>query len=64
MGRSVGLNSSFDDCLAKGHAADKIQKASEYSINIGIEGTPTFYVNGEKTKKSITLADVEKLLDE
>ncbi|MCK4967588.1 MAG: DsbA family protein, partial [Candidatus Aenigmarchaeota archaeon] len=63
FGRVVGLGNNFDTCLAKGHAADKIQKASEYSINIGIEGTPTFYINGVKTKKSIKLVDVEKLID-
>jgi protein-disulfide isomerase len=46
---SLGLDSElFNGCLDSGHYADEVQKDFQYADNIGVTGTPTFFINGEK----------------
>ena len=38
--------SSFEACLDSGKFDDFIQKDMDFSLNLGIRSTPTFFVNG------------------
>jgi len=45
--KTIGLNSSeFDKCLDSGASADKVQKALGEAQELGLTGTPSFFING------------------
>ena len=43
----LGLDSAaFEDCLAGEKYKDVIQKDLDFAINLGVNSTPTFFING------------------
>jgi protein-disulfide isomerase len=60
----LGLNvDTFTSCLSSGsHDAD-IKKDMDFSINLGIQSTPTFFVNGLALVGAQPLANFEQLID-
>ena len=47
--KDIGIDSAkFNDCLDSGKMYDEVQKDYEYAISIGVGGSPTFFINGEK----------------
>ena len=46
---SLGLDSAqFSQCLDSGKYASKVASDFSYGVSIGVNSTPTFYINGEK----------------
>lgn len=37
---------SFEDCLNTGRSKDLIQQDSDFALNLGVQSTPTFFING------------------
>ncbi|MCK4551061.1 MAG: thioredoxin domain-containing protein [Candidatus Aenigmarchaeota archaeon] len=53
----------FKRCPASETTADIVKKSSEYSVNLSITQTPTFYLNGKKLSKPITLDVVTNAIE-
>ncbi len=65
LSQEVGVkNEIFKTCPASETTADIVKKASEYSVNLGITQTPTFYLNGKKLSKPITIDVVKNAIEE
>jgi len=46
---NLGLNvSQFNECLDSGKMADEVEKDAREAQGYGVEGTPTFFINGIK----------------
>ncbi len=46
---SIGLDSvAFDSCLDSGKYASKVSSHITYGNSLGVNSTPTFYINGQK----------------
>ncbi|GMV32983.1 DsbA family protein [Chloroflexi bacterium CFX2] len=37
---------SFEECLATGRYKDLVQQDSDFALNLGVQSTPTFFING------------------
>lgn len=63
IAQDAGLNATeLETCITSGSASGKIQQSIDYANKLGIQQTPTFYLNGKKLSGLITEADVKKAL--
>lgn len=47
--RQVGMNGTlFDECFDSGKYASEVQEDSQLALSAGAEGTPTFFINGQR----------------
>ncbi len=47
MAQQVGVDmAAMDECLASGRARDQVQKDMTQAREVGVRGTPSFYING------------------
>ena len=47
VGKSLGLSSSYDDCVVHQETRGEVERDLEDALEAGIQGTPTFVVNGK-----------------
>lgn len=60
MAKSVGMSEDdFDKCMQNQEEMDRLQSVIDGGINAGVEGTPTFFINGKKAKVYV-LEDFDK----
>jgi protein-disulfide isomerase len=73
LGRSVYLNyaveleldtAAFETCLDSGRHDDFIQADSDYALSIGVNSTPTFFVNGAPVVGAYPLEYFKQVIDE
>ncbi len=56
IGAQVGLNQQqFEQCVGDEDALVALNKRVEAAVERGVEGTPTFFINGKKHEGNITL---------
>jgi len=53
----------FDSCLDSGKYSEKVASDLSYSLSIGLNSTPTFFVNGEKYS-NISIEQWRSILDQ
>lgn len=59
----VGMDTArFTKCLTSGAHYKEVMQDYEDGINLGVRGTPTFFVNGQKVEGVVAPDDWEKLL--
>jgi len=59
----VGLNASlFDNCLNAAETKAVVERDLMDGFNLGVSGTPTFFINGKKAEGAIPLDAWEKFL--
>jgi protein-disulfide isomerase len=59
-----GLNTSkFNDCLASGKYADKVEADYQAGIAAGVRGTPTSFINGQEINGAQPYASVKAAID-
>jgi protein-disulfide isomerase len=47
--KDAGVNQEqYDSCIQSGRYASRIEFSRQEGVNAGVEGTPTFYINGKK----------------
>ena len=62
--KDMGLDSSkFDSCIDTGKYASKVQKDLSDGQSFGVEGTPTFFINGEKVVGAQPYASIKAVID-
>ncbi len=60
----INLNKEeFDKCMADQKVKDKISKDLKESQDIGIQGTPTFYLNGKPYKGEYSVESFGKIIE-
>jgi protein-disulfide isomerase len=65
IGRQAGLSEQdFNACLANQSMLDKIEAMRKNATDkLGVNSTPTFFVNGEKITGDVSLDDLEKKME-
>jgi protein-disulfide isomerase len=64
-GKEVGLNvDSFDRCFASGKYKAVVQKDLNEGAQLGLTGTPTFFINGREISGNLPLKAFEAIIDE
>jgi protein-disulfide isomerase len=54
---------SFNQCLANQKILDDIQTVRDRGVQLGVNSTPTFFVNGKKLVGDVSLDDLAKEID-
>ena len=63
--RTIGLNgTSFDQCLDSGKWAAAVQEGSELGEKMGVNSTPTLYVNGRALIGAMPFENFKAIIDE
>jgi protein-disulfide isomerase len=65
IGRQAGLSAqTFDACLANQSMLDKIENVRKTAAEkLGVNSTPTFFINGEKVSGDISIDDLAKKME-
>jgi protein-disulfide isomerase len=64
-GKEVGLNvDSFDRCFASGKYKAVVQQNLNEGAQLGLTGTPTFFINGREISGNLPLKAFEAIIDE
>jgi protein-disulfide isomerase len=65
IGRQAGLSAqAFDACLANQSMLDKIESVRKTATEkLGVNSTPTFFINGEKVSGDISIDDLAKKME-
>lgn len=65
IAREAGLDEgSFQACLNDGDALKRVQADLEAALKAGVEGTPTFFMNGVKIPGAVDRETLKLLVDE
>lgn len=62
--KDIGLNASFDKCLASGKYKVSVQNDLSEGARLGITGTPTFFINGREISGALPLESFAAIIDE
>lgn len=61
--KDLGLNTTqFDNCLDSGKYSSQIQKDFQDGISYGVQGTPTFFVNGKQISLT-SYSDLQRAIE-
>jgi protein-disulfide isomerase len=65
IGKQAGLNEKdFNACLANQSMLDKIEAIRKTATDkLGVNSTPTFFVNGEKLTGDVSMEELAKKID-
>ena len=64
-GKEIGLkHSSFEQCLSSGKYKAAVQKDVSEGVQLGISGTPTFFINGRELSGAQPIEAIVQILDE
>ncbi|MCP4139657.1 MAG: thioredoxin domain-containing protein [Chloroflexi bacterium] len=63
--KQLGLDAaSFETCLSSAKYSDFVKEDMNYAISIGVQSTPTFYVNGQLVIGAQPLQVFQQIIDE
>lgn len=63
LGQSIGLDeTTFRGCLSNQKYMNKITKNMQSSIDLGVKGTPTFFINGQEYAGELQEAQLEEII--
>ena len=61
----LGLNlDEFNTCLSSGTYADEVQADYDWAANLGIQSTPTFFINGIPLIGAQPFASFQAVIDQ
>jgi protein-disulfide isomerase len=65
IGRQAGLSEKdFNTCLTNQSMLDKMEGVRKNATDkLGVNSTPTFFINGEKQSGDVSLEDLEKKME-
>ena len=62
---TVGLNASeFEQCLRSDRYAEEVTRSLRLGESLGVQGTPTFFINGKRLPTPPTFQELERLVAE
>jgi protein-disulfide isomerase len=60
----VGLNTAqFEDCLSSGKYSSQVSADYQEGLSLGVTGTPTSFINGQKVPGTLTYQQMQSILD-
>lgn len=63
--QETGLTrAAFDSCLTNQKINDGITRTKQQGRELGVQGTPTFFINGEKVRGNLSFEEMQKLIEE
>jgi protein-disulfide isomerase len=63
--QDTGLTrAAFDSCMANQKIKDDIKLVRQRGRELGVKGTPTFFINGQQIRGFLSYEDLQKLLEE
>lgn len=64
MGKELGLDmAKFEACVKNGETAADVKKDEDVAQELGVNSTPTFFVNGKKVAGAMPVAQFKTLID-
>jgi protein-disulfide isomerase len=54
---------SFEACLARQDILDAVMAVKEGGAKVGVNSTPTFFINGQKLSGALTIEEFDKILE-
>jgi protein-disulfide isomerase len=65
LGQSIGLDeTTFSSCLLSQKYLSKVSKNVQSGLDLGVKGTPTFFINGTKYEGELKEAQLEDIIKE
>jgi protein-disulfide isomerase len=65
MARAIGLNgTTFDQCLDSGRWTAAVRAGNELGEQMGVNSTPTLYVNGRAVIGAMPFENFKQIIDE
>ncbi len=63
--KQVGLDEAkFNNCLDSGRYESEVEADFQDGLAAGVEGTPTFFINGRKVAGALDVASFKKIIDQ
>lgn len=64
IAKQAGMTEAdFEKCLSDKELAEKVQASAQYANKeLGVDSTPTFFINGKKIAGALSVADLDKEL--
>ena len=63
--QDTGLTrAAFDSCMANQKIKDDIKLVRQRGRELGVKGTPTFFINGQQIRGFLSYEDLQKLIEE
>lgn len=64
LAREIGLDGAkFDECLDSGRSAEKVKANMADAEKVGVNGTPSFFINGRPMSGAIPFDEFKKVID-
>lgn len=61
---NLGLNrQEFESCLSNGKYAEKVEQSTQEGLSLGVEGTPTSFINGQKIVGARPFSSFETIIE-
>ncbi|MGA9525423.1 MAG: thioredoxin domain-containing protein [Myxococcaceae bacterium] len=62
--QAVGLDAAkFEQCLTSGKYAEQVKKDMEAGKQVGVTGTPAFFINGRQLSGAVPFEEFKKVID-
>ncbi|MFD0988394.1 DsbA family protein [Methyloligella solikamskensis] len=64
VAKRVGMTrAQFDNCLANQSMIDALDEQKQRGRRLGVKGTPTFFVNGQKAQGTVTYDEIKRMIE-
>jgi protein-disulfide isomerase len=64
IAKQTGMSEqAFNDCLKNQQVLDGIEDVRKRAQKMGVQSTPTFFINGKVFRGAVTLPEIEKEID-
>ena len=64
VAKKSGLKrAEFDQCMKDQVLIDNLNKIKNRGRKLGVSGTPTFFINGQKIRKPLSIDELKALID-
>ena len=64
VAKRIGMTrGQFDNCLANQSMIDALDEQKQRGRRLGVKGTPTFFVNGQKAQGTVTYDEIKRMIE-
>ncbi|WP_246810096.1 DsbA family protein [Methyloligella sp. GL2] len=64
VAKRIGMSrATFDKCLANQSMIDALDEVKQRGRRLGVKGTPTFFVNGQKAQGAVSYDEIKAMIE-